>query len=581
VHVFRCFATPTHFAASCFILFFTFHIIVTHEFVACPLDLGALCMPRKPDAGVSVKWVVVWGLHNVSDRNWTCRAVSMIASTVMDFHICVLVAAVSTMMLPFFCDKIRHIHNKHQETEGHKNTETHTLSLMDAAATEPSSDASTHEPTGAFGSHSQDAKLQDDNPPFAVADVHRSVSSAYVPRPVDDALSDAAQPRRSVSSVLRYKKKYAVRNSILANIFFPHEYSHRVASVDEAKASRIRRTTSLLQQQQQQGAGGEAKPPSNVSGDNDDDLGNDDDDADDVHVTADTILERAARAIQSKQAQWFFTALLVLDVFLIIAELVIESNKYCVLEPLHDVHHVSPTYHTSNSFCNTTEITYLGQSTANHRVRFFESSQADCPFEAIPELSHGLHVAENILAWIGKGIIFVFAAELLVLMAALRMHFFRNHMYLIDFVIVSVSIVVEWTVSKNEPSAQLVILVRCWRFARILHGIGISVHEMEEIEVEHLVDDDGNIVKEGEEEEKANGTSEEPLNGDDIKRRGSVASSHVSNAAASSVGGGSSGAATLRGERSFVLENGKEAQPPFRRQKVKYHVIRTGKPRLA
>jgi hypothetical protein len=450
---------------------------------------------------------------------------------------------------------------------------------MDAAATEPSSDASTHEPTGAFGSHSQDTKLQDDNPPFAVADVHRSVSSTYVPRPVDDALSDdaAAQPRRSVSSVLRYKKKYAVRNSILANIFFPHEYSHRVASVDEAKASRVRRTTSLLQQQ---GAGGEAKPPSSVSGDKDDDLGNDD--ADDVHLTADTILERAARVIQSKQAQWFFTALLVLDVFLIIAELVIESNKYCVLEPLHDVHHVSPTYHTSNSFCNTTEITYLGQSTANHRVRFFESSQADCPFEAIPELSHGLHVAENILAWIGKGIIFVFAAELLVLMAALRMHFFRNHMYLIDFVIVSVSIVVEWTVSKNEPSAQLVILVRCWRFARILHGVGISVHEMEEIEVEHLVDDDGNIVKEG--DEKANGTGE-PLNGGDVdprggKRRGSVASSHVSNAA-SSVGGASSGDAALRGERSFVLENGKDAQPPFRRQKVKYHVIRTGKPRLA
>lgn len=409
---------------------------------------------------------------------------------------------------------------------------------------------------------------------FPVAAVHRSASSAYVPRPTyatsDGGASSATSvqqqrqpPRRSVTSVLRYnnKKKYAVRNSLLANIFFPHEHSHKVVTVDDAKTSRqIQRANSKLQLDRTQAPTAQDDEAANEQG-NDDDVKEDGGHPDDGEHT-DTILERAARAIQSKHAQWFFTALLVLDVFLIIAELVIESNKYCVLEPLHDVHHVSPSYHSTNPFCNTTEITYLGKSSSNHRVRFFESSQADCPFEAIPELSHGLHKAETILSWMGKAIIFIFAAELLVLVAALRTHFFTNRMYLIDFVIVTVSIVVEWTVSKDEPSAQLVILVRCWRFARILHGVGISLHEIEEIEVEHLVDHNGNIVT----QEEANDAAEKEDVGETTaavppSRRDSVLS-RVSNGAASEVGTSSvDGGHPLQERGSFVHDNGRDVQP--------------------
>lgn len=364
-------------------------------------------------------------------------------------------------------------------------------------------------------------------------------TSAQADRSPENGTTGGVPVKRSNSSILRAKKKYAVRNSLLANIFFPHEYSHRVATVDEAKESRKSKR------------GGAMGEPSTT------DVAVAEVAAADRH---DNYLEKAARVIQSKQAQWAFTALLVIDVLLIIAELVIESNKNCVLEPLHDVHHVSPTYHTSNHLCNTTEITFLGQSPDSHNIRFFEVSQADCPFEAIPELSHGLHLAETILSWIGKGIIFIFAAELLVLIAALRMHFFRNRMYLIDLVIVSVSVVVDWTVSKDQPSAHLVILIRCWRFARILHGVGISVHEMEEIEVEHVVDDDGNIVQDG-----------------DMDRV--VPSRKVDGSTLPSPREGVMPPEAPSGGGDVQVED-PVRRPSYRTQRVKYHVIRTSAPRF-
>ncbi|CUG90888.1 Hypothetical protein, putative [Bodo saltans] len=367
-------------------------------------------------------------------------------------------------------------------------------------------------------------------------------------------------PRRATSSHLRRSGgKVAVRNSLLANLFFPNEASHRVTTVDEAKAARhnnhlhhgstslpltprddhiisgaatsvsSRSNTSTLQRRRRhddasnslnhhQRLNSNTAVPSSTQQQQhthadgiSDGAGHDDHHDDGAAVItflddgsessssslpADTCVEAMARAIQSQYGQWFFTALLVLDVMLIIAELVIESNQYCVLEPVHDVHHVGGTYNTTNALCNTTVVSYIGSPEANHRARFFESSQAHCPFEAIPELPHPLHVTEAVLKWLSKSIIFAFAAELLVLIAALRVHFFRNKMYVLDLLIVGVSIIVDWTVSSNQPSVQLVVIVRCWRFARILHGVGSSVHDTEEIVVEAIIDENGNVVAE-------------------------------------------------------------------------------------
>lgn len=95
-----------------------------------------------------------------------------------------------------------------------------------------------------------------------------------------------------------------------------------------------------------------------------------------------------------------------------------------------------------------------------------------------------VHTAEVVLFSLTIAILSLFMIELLLQMAAMTpCVFFRNGMYGIDFIIISVSLVLEITFFTLEEDAfssllGLLILGRVWRFIRISHGLVEVTHEV-------------------------------------------------------------------------------------------------------
>lgn len=86
--------------------------------------------------------------------------------------------------------------------------------------------------------------------------------------------------------------------------------------------------------------------------------------------------------------------------------------------------------------------------------------------------------AERGLKGTSLAILFAFAAEQLLLMVAFGFKYFTKVPFVLDLVVISVSIILEFTV--DAEIAGLVVLLRVWRFARIAHGVFVSFdHEKE------------------------------------------------------------------------------------------------------
>mmetsp|Transcript_18135 Transcript_18135/g.22357 ORF Transcript_18135/g.22357 Transcript_18135/m.22357 type:complete len:403 (+) Transcript_18135:196-1404(+) len=98
----------------------------------------------------------------------------------------------------------------------------------------------------------------------------------------------------------------------------------------------------------------------------------------------------------------------------------------------------------------------------------------------IEEHPHAVEQAEVALYGISIAILLVFDLEFFFLILALRDLFFRNLPYLIDFIIVNISLVIEIHFFKRtgaEGVAGLLIFIRVWRFVRIGHGVYSDAHE--------------------------------------------------------------------------------------------------------
>ena len=100
---------------------------------------------------------------------------------------------------------------------------------------------------------------------------------------------------------------------------------------------------------------------------------------------------------------------------------------------------------------------------------------------------HDLHTTHLALFWTSVSILCIFDLELFALIAAYRALFFRNFLYAFDFVIVNASLILEVYIhiihhdddQDNDATYGILILVRCWRFVRIGHGIFESTEKHE------------------------------------------------------------------------------------------------------
>merc|ERR1712216_862806 len=106
----------------------------------------------------------------------------------------------------------------------------------------------------------------------------------------------------------------------------------------------------------------------------------------------------------------------------------------------------------------------------------------------------GAHALHSVLAVISLGILSVFQIELCLLLWCEKLKFFYNVWYITDLVVVTLSLALEimgHIFKKHETKETLEMLgfllfVRCWRFLRIGHGLGASIHEITHNQLEGI-----------------------------------------------------------------------------------------------
>eukprot|EP01120_Amphizonella_sp_Union-15-10_P013083 TRINITY_DN6013_c0_g1_i1.p1 TRINITY_DN6013_c0_g1~~TRINITY_DN6013_c0_g1_i1.p1 ORF type:complete len:221 (-),score=27.64 TRINITY_DN6013_c0_g1_i1:75-737(-) len=141
-----------------------------------------------------------------------------------------------------------------------------------------------------------------------------------------------------------------------------------------------------------------------------------------------------AELIESHKVQIGLLVLLLFDVAIVIAELILESTHQCVAIP--------------------------GE---------FEKYRIEYPAHWMDYLSEVFHI-------LSIAILCVFALELLLLLFALGFAFFRKLLYVLDIIVVSVSLVID--ILLSDALSSLIILFRLWRLLRIVHGIYASIEEV-------------------------------------------------------------------------------------------------------
>jgi len=174
------------------------------------------------------------------------------------------------------------------------------------------------------------------------------------------------------------------------------------------------------------------------------------------------------------------TALLILDLITVVTslELQIQSSQkkgqaksICLHE--YETGHAMPTYMENNTTCNPDGL---------HACDYTEQE----PYH----MAHTLHSAELGLAYTSIAILSTFLLENLAMVAALGWNFFRHFFFVLDIVVVAVSLALEIVAVASAhlelTVGNILIVARMWRFFRVAHGIYFLEHSEE---AAHEVDD--------------------------------------------------------------------------------------------
>merc|ERR1712146_157307 len=72
--------------------------------------------------------------------------------------------------------------------------------------------------------------------------------------------------------------------------------------------------------------------------------------------------------------------------------------------------------------------------------------------------------------------------QIMALMAVYQLHFFKEIWYVVDFIVVLVAIILEFTI--KSPAGGLLVLLIMWRLIRVVHGITSTI-ELQEKQKHH------------------------------------------------------------------------------------------------
>jgi len=186
-----------------------------------------------------------------------------------------------------------------------------------------------------------------------------------------------------------------------------------------------------------------------------------------------------ARFIHQHTVQLILITLLVIDVVVLFVELYLDAEfprcdivrrdaiSCCDATSVH-MQNISVSHRLLGSLPHHDFCEYGGHVHTNGR-------QADCD----PHKHDAVHFLHEILFGTSVGILAIFAIELLLLLFALDIQFFHNLLYVVDALVVYISLVLEITLHTTNAGqlSGAFVLGRLWRFLRVAHGLVMATHE--------------------------------------------------------------------------------------------------------
>lgn len=184
---------------------------------------------------------------------------------------------------------------------------------------------------------------------------------------------------------------------------------------------------------------------------------------------------RWLKKLHSHKFQVFLSCLLLLDVIILFVELFLLANY----PPCHVIERDAISCCTAAA---ATDERFL----AEEHHEFCELGHTSFEYDAACDEHkwEAVHTTEKVLFGVTAAILSVFFVELNMTMLALKPTiFFRQVFYTVDYIIVTVSLVMEITFhSLDDDVIQslvgLLVLFRIWRFVRIGHGLVEFVSEL-------------------------------------------------------------------------------------------------------
>jgi len=177
--------------------------------------------------------------------------------------------------------------------------------------------------------------------------------------------------------------------------------------------------------------------------------------------------------LQGHIVQYGLTFLLVLDIVIVLSEVFVEAEYPSCYRISRD----------AISCCPSAGARQLGGGSTNEPI---------CMPPLAPKFDYGagcddhkfpaVHAMHSIAFIASATILCLFEVELLATLSALGTLFFKNPLYLLDMIVVTASLVLDFHLhlgkaAAGESGATILIVARCWRFVRVIHGVTSSSHE--------------------------------------------------------------------------------------------------------
>lgn len=201
---------------------------------------------------------------------------------------------------------------------------------------------------------------------------------------------------------------------------------------------------------------------------------------------------RCVHFFHQNKMQFFFIALLLIDVVVIFVELFIEAEfPRCELirrDAVSCCDGASTSASGNSSGSGSGSSADIGHSSGHHALcsgdlyQGFHYEEGSLTPDCDEHKWETVHMAHVALFGTSVGILAVFEMELILLFVALDVQFFHNLLYVIDLFVVTSSLALELVlkVTSFGDLAGLLILARLWRFMRVAHGMATVTHEAKE-----------------------------------------------------------------------------------------------------